>query len=139
LSSFALSPEGARVAVSVATKSGSKVLLYGIERSKTGEPIAFSAPILLRTDANRITSLSWLDGMHLGLIVQTATGWSQPSEIAIGGFEQPVTGMDNLIQFVGNNATEARYALTKSGNLMRYRSSTWSVIQPNVKRVHFAN
>ena len=85
------------------------------------------------------TTVSWLDGSNLGILSRTTSGWAQPSEVFIGGFETAVTGLVGLTDFIGSKTTGTRYALTEQGVLLQYRVSSWSAVQTGVIKVHFAN
>ena len=137
--SFAISPEGARLATVVHTRAGNEVWLFGIVRNSTGLPTQLSGRLKISTMASNPTSVSWLDGSTLGVLGKTAGGWSQPSEIFVGGFETLVTGLNGIENFIGSKTTGTRYALTKAGDLLQYRVSSWSRVQTGVLKVHFAN
>ncbi len=137
--SFAVSPEGARLAVVVSTPLGHEVWLLGIVRSRTGRPVALSGKLVVASQATNPSSISWLDDTTLGILSQSPAGWSQPSEFFIGGFESAVTGMQGLENFIGNKVAGTRFALNTAGDLMQFRSSNWSRVQSGVIKVHFAN
>ena len=137
--SFAVSPEGARLAVVVSTANGREIWLFGIVRNTSGLPIQLSGRLKVSTLAPISSPISWLDGSTLGILSEREAGLSQPREIVIGGFETDLTGLPGHNNFVGNKAAGTIFALSKTGDLMQYRASSWSRIQSEVLKVHFAN
>lgn len=137
--SFAVSPEGARLAVVVGTANRHEIWLFGIVRNTSGLPVRLSGRLKVSTMQPISSSISWLDGSTLAVLSQRDASLSQPREIVIGGFETELTGLPGLINLVGNKSAGTIFALTKNGDLMQYRASSWSRIQSQVLKVHFAN
>ena len=136
--SYSVSPEGARFAAVVEAKGKNEIWLFGITRTKTGLPSSLSESVAIPSVILNATTVSWLDGSKLGLLSQSNAGWSQPTEINIGGFEQPITGLQGLQQFIGNNPSGARFALNDKGVLFQYRNSAWVAVQSEIKKVHYS-
>jgi hypothetical protein len=135
--SFSVSPEGARLAAIVNTKTQHQIWLFGIIRNKKGLPTALSQKLVVTSSAINASGVSWLDGSKLGLLGQSSTGWSQPIELVIGGFEQQLSGYQGLHQFIGSNTSGARFALNNKGELLQFRGSTWAPIQSGIKAIHY--
>ncbi len=127
------------MAVVVSTPLGHEVWLLGIVRNGAGRPISLSGKLVVATQATNADSVSWLDSSTLGILSQNQNGWSQPSELFIGGFENSIAGLQGLETFIGSNATETRFALNSSGDLMQFRAASWSRLLSGVLKVHFAN
>jgi hypothetical protein len=137
--SFAISPEGARLAVVTVEGSSNSVWLYGILRDKSGAPKALTGALRVPSSLVNIEMVSWLDGTTLGVLGKNANGWAQPTIVTVGGFASDLTSVQGLAAFVGGHSLDSRFALTDKGELLQYRGSTWSRVFSDVLRVHFAN
>lgn len=137
--SFAISPEGARLAVVTAEGSSNSIWLYGILRDKSGAPKALTGALRVPSSLANVEQVSWLDGTSLGVLGKNANDWDQPTILTVGGFASDLTSVDGLAAFVGGHSLDSRFALTKGGELLQYRGSTWSRVASDVVRVHFAN
>lgn len=137
--SFAISPEGARLAVVTVEGSSNSVWLYGILRDKSGAPKALTGALRVPSSLANIEMVSWLDGTTLGVLGKNSNGWAQPTIVTVGGFASDLTSVEGLTAFVGGHSLDSRFALTDKGELLQYRGSTWSRVFSDVLRVHFAN
>jgi len=137
--SFSVSPEGARLAVVIRTGKTNEAWLFGLIRDKSGAAVSISGGYRLATSANNPTSVSWLDGSTLGVLSTNFDGWAEPSELLLGGFETTLAGLNGGTSFIGSHSTDARFALTSSGELLQFRGSAWTHVQSGVLRVHYPN
>ena len=137
--SYSISPEGARLAAVVRSGKTLEVVLYGLIRDRAGMPVAISGSNRIATSALKPISVSWLDSSTLGVLSRNADGWSQPSEVLLGGFESTLSGLSEAETFIGSVSVDSRFALTRFGDLMQFRGSSWTRVQSDVIKVHYPN
>ena len=137
--SFALSPEGARLAAVVESGKARQVWIFGVVRNVNGLPTKLSGASRVSIKALSPVKVTWLDGSSLGILSKNTNGWSMPSEVTFGGFETDMTGLNDIENFIGSPSTSNRFVLTKNGDLLQFRGSTWNRVQSGILQVHYPN
>lgn len=134
---FALSPEGSRIALVVATGGTNQVLVSAVIRNENGLPIQLAAPITLASEIDNPVRLSWFDGVTL-TIANAEADVSSIALVSIGGTTTLIQGVADVSSLVGLGDGTNLYALKKSGELVVYRGSLWRSLVSSISAIALA-
>jgi hypothetical protein len=135
---FALSPEGSKVALLVQGSGGAQVLVSGVVRDSSGQPIELADPIRVASEATNPIAVSWVDQLTLAT-VNTADGSNTAVLTTIGGTSRTIPALAGTKAIVAAGAGSQLYLLTETGELFSYRGSTWSPLRKSIRAVAVFN
>lgn len=135
---FAISREGARIAVLVERAKSTVLYIAAIERDESGVPIAISAPVEVGQTLNILRSLSWIDDTSVGTIARSKEGFTYPVYLQIGGEIKTFTPVANATAVVANGFYSSSYVLDSAKQLRVLRSMTWIDSLSGVIAIHTA-
>ena len=135
---FAISPEGSKVALLVQGSGEAQVLVSGVVRDSSGQPIELAEPIQVASEATNPISVSWVDQLTI-VTVNTADGSNTAVLTTIGGTSRTIPALARTKAIVAAGAGSQLYLLTESGELFSYRGSTWSPLRKSIRAVAVFN
>ena len=135
---FALSPEGSKVALLVQGSGEAQVLVSGVVRDSSGQPIELADPIRVASEATNPIAVSWVDQLTLAT-VNTADGSNTAVLTTIGGTSRTIPALAGTKAIVAAGAGSQLYLLTETGELFSYRGSTWSPLRKSIRAVAVFN
>jgi hypothetical protein len=135
---FALSPEGSKVALLVQGSGEAQVLVSGVVRDSSGQPIELAEPIQVASEATNPISVSWVDQLTI-VTVNTADGSNTAVLTTIGGTSRTIPALARTKAIVAAGAGSQLYLLTESGELFSYLGSTWSPLRKSIRAVAVFN
>lgn len=115
--SLEVSRDGARVLLALATPSGPRVTVVGIQRDADLLPVAFGAPYDLDVDG-QVVDVAWVDGTHVAVLWTDVEG-TQAEVRALGGPAQPLGEIDGAVSIVGGNLVAGIRVLLADGTVHR--------------------
>lgn len=84
--SIAMSRDGTRLLVALATDTGARLLVLGVQRDKDGAPTGFGTPLEVPVDSARpIIDAAWIDGGSVATIAGDPDGQDLATEYQLGG------------------------------------------------------
>lgn len=122
-----ISPEGSRFAVLEQRKTGNRLLVAVIVRDESGNPISLGFPIEVAVADATVESFSWADTTHIAVIAKNASG-QKPRVIELGGSSRSLPLTTDAVKILASNPLSAIYAVTKTGDVLQLRGSTWDTI-----------
>jgi Lipoprotein LpqB beta-propeller domain/Sporulation and spore germination len=136
--SFAVSPEGARVAVVYLLDKLKLTYVFPVERNKGGEPVSLGKPIQVTSAPNNSDKVTWADSVTLALLTPGSPSGFVPCLVTIGGQLNAATSID-LAKSVTVNDNGQLFVLQPDGNVIESRGSTWVTIAQKVLALHVSN
>jgi hypothetical protein len=124
---IAISPEGSRIALIEQRKAGNRLLVAVIVRDERGNAISLGSPIEISVGDYSVESFSWADSTHIALIAKNSAG-QKPSVIELGGSFRSLPPLEDATKILASNPLTAIYALTKTGDVLQLRGTTWDTI-----------
>ncbi len=134
LSGFALSPEGARVAVLVKSGNRTKVLVAGVVRDANGTPIALAEPLEIASELQSPTLISWYNPVTVAILNQGTDSISL-TLATLGGTDRSIPALNQAKALVSAGAGSGPYLLSTSGELSVYLGSFWSSTRESITAV----
>ena len=134
LSGFALSPEGARVAVLVKSRNRTKVLVAGVVRDANGTPIALAEPLEIASELQTPTLISWYNPVTVAILNQGTESVSL-TLATLGGTDRSIPALNQAKALVSAGAGSGPYLLSASGELSVYLGSFWSSTRESITAV----
>jgi hypothetical protein len=135
---FALSPEGSKVALLVQGSGQAQVLVSGIVRDISGQPIELAEPIRVATEATNPRSVSWVDQLTIATV--NIDGGSNTGVLStIGGTSRTIPALPGTRSIVAAGVSSQLYLLTETGELFSYRGSTWSPLRQSIRALSVFN
>ena len=134
LSGFALSPEGARVAVLVKSRNRTKVLVAGVVRDANGTPIALAEPLEIASELQSPTLISWYNPVTVAILNQGTDSVSL-TLATLGGTDRSIPALNQAKALVSAGAGSGPYLLSTSGELSVYLGSFWSSTRESITAV----
>jgi hypothetical protein len=134
LSGFALSPEGARVAVLVKSGNRTKVLVAGVVRDANGTPIALAEPLEIASELQSPTLISWYNPVTVAILNQGTDSVSL-TLATLGGTDRSIPALNQAKALVSAGAGSGPYLLSTSGELSVYLGSFWSSTRESITAV----
>jgi hypothetical protein len=135
---FALSSEGSKVALLVQGSGQTQVLVSGVVRDISGQPIELAEPIRVATEATNPTSVSWIDQLTIAT-VNNDGGSSTGVLSTIGGTSRTIPALPGTKSMVAAGVSSQLYLLTETGELFSYRGSTWSPLRQSIRALSVFN
>ncbi len=135
---FNISPEGSRIAILVAGPERNRVLVSGIVRDSTGEPIELAAPIEIASEVSGPTQVSWAD-LTTVVVVNSTTDFTNAVLVSVGGTSRIISALPNTALIVAAGATSQLYLLSTLGELYRFTGSSWTIVRSDVKALTVVN
>ncbi len=115
--SLAVSRDGTRLLVAIATGAGPRAVLFGIQRDKDGVPTGFGSSLDLPIGNAALIGASWLDGNSIAVLSGSANGLTDVDEYAISGL---TTGRGSLRGGVGiAGGSDGIRVLDADGNVLQ--------------------
>lgn len=134
---FALSPEGSRVALVVDNGETNQVLVLPVIRNDNGQPIRLAAPILISSEIENPTKLSWFDSVSVA-VLNSDPDQSTIALVTIGGNTRVLQTVADVETLVALGDGSNLYALKTSGELVVYRGSIWSSLESSISAIAVA-
>jgi hypothetical protein len=131
LSGFALSPEGARVAVLVKSGNRTKVLVAGVVRDANGTPIALSEPLEIASELQSPTLISWYNPVTVAILNQGTDSVSL-TLATLGGTDRSLPALNQAKALVSAGAGSGPFLLNNSGELSVFLGSFWSSTRESI-------
>lgn len=135
VSSFAISPEGSRIAVLTGENETSKLRVAAIVRKSDGMPDYLDKPIS-PSSGTKLFSVTWLDETKLGLLSKLPTNSVQPWVTMVGGATTFMPRIANAKNIVGSGQSSTVYVLDIFGSMHMYRTGTWQRVADSINAVH---
>ena len=134
ITAFSLSPEGSRAALIIDRGATNQVLLAGVIRDQSGNPVELTSPISLATDLANPTLVSWFDAVTLA-ILNTQEETSSVALVSIGGATRGAQGLSDAKSLIALGDGSNMYLLKNTGELLVFRGSFWSSISSSVSAI----
>jgi hypothetical protein len=123
LVSIVMSRDGTRLLAGLATDSGARLIVLGVQRDKDGTPVGFNAPLDLPVDTTRpIIAATWLDPDSVAVVAGDPAKQDLVSEFQLGGLRvdhASVTAGTAIAAGTGSSFIEAIRVLLASGDLVQ--------------------
>jgi hypothetical protein len=123
LVSIELSRDGTRLLAGLATDSGARLIVLGVQRDKDGTPVGFNAPLDLPVDTTRaLIDATWLAPDTVVTLAGDPAKQDLVSEFQLGGLRvdhASVTGGTAIAAGTGSSFVEAVRVLLATGDLMQ--------------------
>lgn len=129
---FALSPEGAKVALLVQSSGQTRLLVSGIVRNVSGLPIELAEPIQLASEQTNPIALTWVDQLTIAT-VNNDSGETTGVLTTVGGTSRTFPTLPGTRKILAAGASSQLYLLTDKGELFSYRGSTWSPLRESIR------
>ncbi len=129
---FALSPEGAKVALLVQGSGQTRLLVSGIVRNVSGLPIELAEPIQLASEQTNPIALAWVDQLTIAT-VNNEGGATTGLLTTVGGTSRTFPTLPGTRKILAAGASSQLYLLTDNGELFSYRGSTWSPLRESIR------
>jgi len=136
---FAISPEGARIALLVGSGQSVHAYVASILRDKDGLPIAFGAPIEVVGVSDTPLSVAWSDENTIAVLHSFGDIAIGAGLFTIGGTMRDLGAISSAKLLEARTNISGVYALDSAHNLYAYRNITWSRMRSEVTAFHFAN
>ncbi len=138
VSSFAISPDGSRLAV--ATRGTSAALyVMPIIRNETGIPMALGVGVKILVSSASVKSVSWSDSIHLATLELVEAGVARPSIRMVGGQVQSFALLYNAKTVVSLGGSSAFFVLSADGSVLQLKNSLWNQVQSGATALHYSN
>jgi hypothetical protein len=136
---FALSAEGARIALLVGSGQTMHAYVASVLRDKDGLPVAFGAPVEIVGPSETPLSVSWSDENSIAVLHSLGDGTLGASVYTIGGTTRDLGSLETARTLEARSTVSEVYALDSAHNLYAYRNISWSRQRADVVAFHFAN
>ena len=136
--SFAISPEGSRVAVVFLVDETKVTYVFPIERNKQGRPVYLGKPIQLTSVPANADKVTWADSVTLALLAPTRPTGFIPFLVTVGGQLRASTAVDGASSLTVNGLGQL-FVLQPTGNVIESRGSSWVTISQNILALHVSN
>jgi hypothetical protein len=112
-----VSRDGARVLVALATATGPRLFVIGVQRNADMVPVAFGAAYEL-DPRGAIIDVAWVDGTHVA-VLSTGQDGTEVDVLALGGPPEELGEIDGAIAVVGGNLVAGIRVLLADGTVHR--------------------
>ncbi|WP_159856614.1 MULTISPECIES: GerMN domain-containing protein [unclassified Rathayibacter] len=133
IASLAVSRDGTRMLALAQDGQQATVLMAGISRSATGEPLAVGEPVVLRSSLGTAIAASWTDELDVVSVVRASTGEDAVTLNQIGGGATSLGTTTGTLQIAAGNASTQVRILAEGGELRQQRGSAWQTIATDVR------
>lgn len=140
VTSFALSPDGARIAALVQDTDGTMRLMVGaVVRSANGQVTSISAPFEMPYGVGSPRSIEWSGESGILVLSDISVTSSNLTQLNIGGDPREVGTLNHANFLMASTDGTNIYVLDDLGRVMEYRGYTWTLLDQNVDAAHMAN
>jgi hypothetical protein len=133
--SFALSPEGARVAIVYLVGKVKVTYVFPIERNKSGDAVSLGKPLQVTAAPINSDHVTWADAVTLAVLAPGSPTGFVPCLVTVGGQLNVATSIDSA-NSVSVNGTGQLYILQPDGNVVESRGSSWVTLAQKVLALH---
>ncbi|WP_244259494.1 GerMN domain-containing protein [Rathayibacter sp. VKM Ac-2759] len=133
LASVAVSRDGTRLLALAQDGQQATVLMAGITRSASGEPLAVGEPVVLRSTLGTAIAASWTDELDVVSVVRASTGEDAVTLNQIGGGATSLGTTTGTRQIAAGNASTQIRILAEGGELRQQRGSAWQTVATDVR------
>lgn len=125
ISALSVSPDGSRLVAALNSSAGNRVCTASIGRSQAGVPIKIGPCKSLIAPRGEVSSVLWIDGLHLALLSRpNNTEASSMRVLTLGGRYSDIAPPAGTTSLAGLGANGALRVLTSDGNLFEQTSSS---------------
>lgn len=136
--SFAVSPEGSRVAVVFLVDETKLTYVFPVERNKLGKPVYLGRPIQIATAPTNADEVTWADSVTLALVAPNKPAGFIPCLVTVGGQLKASTAIETASSLAVNGIGQL-FVLQPGGNVLESRGSSWVTIAQNILALHVSN
>ena len=136
ISSFAISPDGSRVAV-LSTGDRNGVWVLPVLRNAKGAPTALGRGIKLRLEQGTPVALTWADSSTVSMLMKLSETSVRAVTQMIGGESVSYSAISDGVAIVASTAAPAVYVLLADGTAVLSRSSIWNTVATNVLSLRY--
>lgn len=136
--SFAVSPEGSRVAVVFLIDEVKTTYVFPIERNKLGKAVYLGKPIQIASAPTNADRVTWADSVTLALLAPSQAVGYIPCLVTVGGQLTVSTAVENANSLTVNGIGQL-FILQPNGNVLESRGSSWLTIAQDVLALHVSN
>jgi hypothetical protein len=137
LQDFALSGEGARIALVVRDKSKkTKILVAAVVRDSLGVPTGFGQPLEVGGASGTPVSVDWSGATGLVALSSLGGGQSSVDMIALGAEANGLATLADSTKVLTADSGNSIFVLTKNGSLLQNHGFNWSVLADRVAAAH---
>jgi len=134
---FALSGEGARIALVVQDKSKkSKILVAAVVRDSLGVPTGFGQPLEVGGASGTPVSVDWSGSTGLVALSSLGGGQSSVDMLALGAEAKALATLADSTKVLTADGGNSIFVLTKNGSLLQNHGFNWSVLADRVAAAH---
>jgi len=138
ISSFAISPDGSRLAVlSEGDRNG--VWVLPILRSAKGSPTALGRGIKVPLERGTPTAVTWADSSTVAMLMRINSKTVRAVKHTIGGESTTYSAIPEAVSITASNAAPAIYLVLANGTVFLSRNSIWNTVETNVKSLRYAD
>lgn len=129
----AVSPEGARLALTVSDGENTSVYVVGVLRDATGKPFRLQMGLQLEPVLGDAISVAWQGLSSLRVLEKTASGLTALSEYPLTGPREQLNMPPTIGQKLESGSTLiTSYLLTETGEVWAYSTNAWRRISVQV-------
>jgi hypothetical protein len=136
ISSFAISPDGSRVAV-LSSGDRSGVWILPIVRNAKGAPTSLGRGVKLPLEQGTPVSVTWADSSNVSMLLKISSKSVRAVTQTIGGESVSYSAISDGVSIVASTAAPAVYILLADGTAVLSRSSIWSTVAANVLSLRY--
>jgi hypothetical protein len=133
--SFAISPEGSRVAVVYLIDETKVTYVFPLERNKLGKPVYLGKPLQITSAPTNSDKVTWADSVTLALLSPTNPVGYIPILITLGGQLRASTAVENATSLTVNGIGQL-FVLQPNGNVLESRGSSWLNVAQGALALH---
>ena len=138
ITSFAISPDGSRVAV-LSTGDRNGVWVLPILRNAKGTPTSLGRGIKLPLEQGVPTAVTWADSSNVSMLMKLSGTSVRAVTQLVGGESSSYPAISDGVAIVASNAARAVYILLANGTVVLSRSSIWNTVQTNVLSLRYGD
>ena len=135
---FAISPEGSKIALLVQGSSKTRVLVSAVVRNLSGAPIELTEPLEVAGELSNPSSVSWVDQITIAT-VNSASASTSALLSTIGGTSRQLPALPGTRKIVAAGNSNQLYLLTETGELFSYRGSAWTPLRQSIRALALIN
>ncbi len=136
--SFAVSPEGSRIAVVYLIDETKVTYVFPLERNKLGKPVYLGRPLQVTSAPANSDKVTWADSVTLALLSPTQPVGFIPCLITLGGQLKASTAVENATSLTVNGIGQL-FVLQPNGNVLESRGSSWLNVAQGALALHISN
>ena len=135
---FAISPEGSKIALLVQGSSRTRVLVSAVVRNLSGAPIELTEPLEVAGELSNPSSVSWVDQITIAT-VNSASASTSALLSTIGGTSRQLPALPGTRKIVAAGNSNQLYLLTETGELFSYRGTAWTPLRQSIRALALIN